>query len=349
MKTAEAADFSLKSKLYMAALMLANAVVLGLLLRKCPSFDQGAFYKPALVSPLAMLIAARMQFWRPRVSYLVASVASLMPAMWLWRIEADYFRFGMNSWIALNGSDNGPVTVDPIQYAKLRIIGAFLILLLLLTATLHSLPRKWIFLGKPLALRTWPAFVFSVCSVGIWFAVSVTPYREPTIVDAVSPVLSILHVEKNGLSFNETRISFYRDRSFQILRAHRNLFRYNFDDQVGNGVMNSDDFAKVDAAVALRRTITHTSGDPKAIRSWKTEMWYVSESRRNIATFRSSDVPAEFGGLLQAVEKTSVRSAHDWQRRDVCLGFCYDPVAGLGYSAINNRCGSDDKGGMKCF
>jgi len=41
----------------------------------------------------------------------------------------------------------------------------------------------------------------------------------------------------------------------------------------------------------------------------------------------------------------------EWGRysiNDVCLGFCYDPLAGLGFIFAADRCRTDNDGKMRC-
>jgi hypothetical protein len=56
--------------------------------------------------------------------------------------------------------------------------------------------------------------------------------------------------------------------------------------------------------------------------------------------------PAELVALFRGIVETPSDGPHyGYEVRDVCLGFCYDPQAGLGYRALNQRCryGSDNK------
>ena len=60
------------------------------------------------------------------------------------------------------------------------------------------------------------------------------------------------------------------------------------------------------------------------------------------ATAPPAELVAFFRGI---VETPSDGPRYSYEVRDVCLGFCYDPQAGLGYRALNQRCryGPDNK------
>jgi len=64
------------------------------------------------------------------------------------------------------------------------------------------------------------------------------------------------------------------------------------------------------------------------------------------ATAPPPDLVAFFSGVEG--EPSTGASSH-YEVRDVCLGFCYDPKAGLGYRAENQRCTYGADGKEHCY
>ena len=60
--------------------------------------------------------------------------------------------------------------------------------------------------------------------------------------------------------------------------------------------------------------------------------------------------PKELVELFRMLEiSPSEGSSRQYVVRDVCMGFCYDPKAGLGYTAENQRCGYGVDGRERCY
>ena len=60
--------------------------------------------------------------------------------------------------------------------------------------------------------------------------------------------------------------------------------------------------------------------------------------------------PAALVAFFREVEGVpSVGASSNDEVRDVCLGFCYDPKAGLGYRAENQRCAYRANGKEYCY
>lgn len=81
--------------------------------------------------------------------------------------------------------------------------------------------------------------------------------------------------------------------------------------------------------------------------------WYSVLGSFMIAAFTTENAtppPRELPTFLNEVER-EVRlgpiSRHSI--RDICLGFCYDPKAGLGYIAENQRCTERPDGKELCY
>jgi hypothetical protein len=57
--------------------------------------------------------------------------------------------------------------------------------------------------------------------------------------------------------------------------------------------------------------------------------------------------PPEVVDLFHKTEAQASGLLYVTYTRDICLGFCYDPLAGLGIQFVNQRCRAD-KNGTRC-
>jgi hypothetical protein len=297
-----------------------------------------------LLGPFVVLSGALLLRWRPRVGYMVAAVGAALPLPWIFKTESRAFG---NSWIAMNASSLWPEV--PMRYSQLRIVSVALLLMTLIWAMTRLLPSDWQLRNRPVNQRTWPLIATPLILVVCWFAAFAFPYREPLIVDAMHPELSILNVKKDGTTFHETRVSVYRDGRYYIIRSDRQLFRYSFG-ETGHGGLLTDDLRTklkvVQALPELKRTLDRS---PRALRARHGEGWYTEMESFAITAFTTENAtapPADLVDFFRGVERApSTGASSRYEVRDVCLGFCYDPKAGLGYSAENQRCpiGADGK------
>jgi hypothetical protein len=151
-------------------------------------------------------------------------------------------------------------------------------------------------------------------------------------------MLRILRVEKQGLQFHETEVSVMKDGKVFVERNDRRLFQYQFEDDVSMGVSR---LARAQATAVM----TSLPGNgppqwPKTLRSWQAEGWYV-RAGRSILAFTSENglqPPTDVVELFGEIEKLPTDAPYENLERDVCLGFCYDPVAALGFEYANDRC-----------
>jgi hypothetical protein len=101
-----------------------------------------------------------------------------------------------------------------------------------------------------------------------------------------------------------------------------------------------------DHALALTQSpelLKLLTGPAKALRSWNAEGWYVVTRSGRVLAFTSqygTSPPPEIVHLFHEIEKLPAAQESHWPIRDVCLGFCYDPLAGLGFMYANSRCSS---------
>jgi hypothetical protein len=299
--------------------------------------DMGWF--AMLLSPFVLLAAPLLLRWRPRVGYIVASVGALLPIPWIFMTES---RADRNSWIAMNASWRDPELIHYMRYCQLRIASVALLLMTLIWAMTRLLPSKWQLRNRPVNQRTWPAIAIALIFIVCWFAAFVFPYREPIIVDGPHPELSILHVKKDGMTFHETRVSVLHDGRYYVAQNDRQLFRYSFAETVREGNLTDDLRTKLKAIQALPELKRTLDKSPRALRARNGEGWYTETDSFAITAFTTESgttPPAELIKFFGAVEGApAIGTSSDDEVRDVCLGFCYDPKAGLGYRAENQRC-----------
>jgi hypothetical protein len=87
------------------------------------------------------------------------------------------------------------------------------------------------------------------------------------------------------------------------------------------------------------------SGDTvKPLRAWNVDGWYVSGESIGLKAYISSQgttPPQEIVDLLNELQKIPHAQETQSGMKDVCLGFCYDLLSGLGSLYANNRCHYD--------
>ena len=305
----------------------------------------------AITAPCIFVFAAVAVSYFPRLGYIMGAVAGT-PATPLF-VSQEFARFRMmNSWIALNTSEPKAYIGNLVLFGQLRILAVALIVVAVMLSVLRLLPATWALRKRPVRDRTWPAFAVCLLILTMWFCSAATPYRMPDIVDAVPPELAVLHVEKRGLQFHETAVTVYRDSRLYISRNNRKLFQYQFEESVANGVLPETMSQRVfSLAKSLQLADLHTP-PVEALRAWNAEGWYIRIPHSGPLAFTSeygTAPPNEVVELFDAME-VAVPTDRGPRRlmKDVCLGFCYDPLAGLGLLYSNQRCRADEKGATRC-
>lgn len=93
---------------------------------------------------------------------------------------------------------------------------------------------------------------------------------------------------------------------------------------------------------------THALWDPvKPVRNWNADNWYVvteGSGLKQYTTENGSAPPRELIDLFNDLEKIPHSSETQSELKDVCLGFCYDPLSAMGYLYANHRCFNDGHG-----
>ena len=279
----------------------------------------------------------------------VIAIGAALPMPWIFLSERAF----SNSWISLNASWSSPDTSRYMRYSQLRIISVALLLTIFILTVTRLLPSHWQLLRHPINRLTWPAFAISFIFISYWFATSVFPYRQPVIVDAMRPELGLLHVEKDGTVFHETRITVYRDGRYYLTRNDRHLFRYSFSETAQEALLTNNLRAKLKDILALPELKQTLERAPRALRSRYGDGWYTQMGSSQITAFtteNSTPPPAELRTFLADIEREpSLGPGSRYEIRDVCLGFCYDPKAGLGNRAENERCAQRPNGNELCY
>jgi len=336
----------LKPSWKLALLPISSAVIVGSMLISYVHLAQGGLsvwsfdWIAFLLSPLVLIGSVLFLARKPRIGLVLAAIGPAFAIFWVFATESRAYR---NSWITLNASWNDPDVPGYIVYSLLRIVSIAVSLTTLTWAGTRLLPSTWQIRGRPANQRIWPAIAISLMSILAWFILFVSPYRQPIIVDAAVPDLGILHVQKDGLTFHETRVTIYRDSRFFLVRNDRRLLRYSFAETAHEGLLDDDLRAGLKTVLALTELKRTQEKPPRALMARKGEGWYTETGTFAITAFTTENgtsPPAELIRFFHKLEDShSSSSGPQYLVRDVCLGFCYDPKAGLGYRAENQRCG----------
>ena len=219
-------------------------------------------------------------------------------------------------------------------------------------SALRLLPASVLRRNAPLSRRTWPAIAVGILALAVWLPHSAMPWMLPGIVDGISPELCVLHVEKRGLRFREISVKAARDGRFSVSRYDRRLFQYRFQTPLKYGVVPQITHVQADdPAHSLALRSLHTA-PPIALRSWNAEGWYVALAGSPLLAFTSeygTTPPREVRDILELIETLPGIEQLSFAVQDVCLGFCYDPVAALGFRFSNQRCHTLPSGNTQCF
>jgi hypothetical protein len=301
----------------------------------------------AITSPIIFLCACILVFFRPIIGYVLGGIAAVVALPWFILTESSSLR--PSAWTYLNGPDEFAATDKPI--AALTILSVALIATTVTCSLLRLLPSGLLMGNSSFSRRTWPAIAAAVLVLALWLHHSAKPWMLPAIVDAATPELRILHVEKRGLQFHETSVTSMRNGRFWVDHNERRLLQYRFESRSTSGVMPP---SITDRANALAHSSTLRSlrtEPPIALRSWNAEGWYLVLRGSPLLAFTSeygTNSPREIKDMLEEIDKLP-GTQRSFAFQDVCLGFCYDPVAGLGFWYSNQRCHGMPNGTTQCL
>jgi hypothetical protein len=158
----------------------------------------------------------------------------------------------------------------------------------------------------------------------------------------------VLHVEKKGMQFHETAMSASRDGRVYVQRNDRRLFQYRLVVRDGAGMLPEAITARVSMWAKSPQVRELRTAPAVALRNTNAEGWYVRTGYRVLA-FTSeygTTPPREIVDLFHDLESVAPTEKQLRTVNDICMGFCYDPLAGLGLENLNDRC--KDQNGALC-
>lgn len=324
---------------YMCAATFSVCLSVGLL-KGFPSVYPSTL--PALIgSASALFIASLTVFRWPRIGNLLGLISGVSALYWFYGVEFGYAFPALNTWVAFNVPDTMLDSSRDIMIAKLKIGFAISALAATTVAATRLLPAHWIMRTRPVRDRLWPAISICVLAALFWYALSVSPYRVPWIVDAASPKLTLLHVEKNGSQFHETGVSILWDGRVYVSHNDRKLFQYRFQTCGGSAVLPEENTTR-EAAFALAAQLAESVTAPAVrLRSTKAEGWYVRIQHTHVLAFTTeygTQPPPQVIAVFQSLKSAVLETKYQGDEKDICFGLCYDPLAGLGIRYMNDRC-----------
>lgn len=300
----------------------------------------------ALSSPVVLLCACILVFYRPTFGYGLGGIAGFMALPWFILTESSMMGSTWNYLNVPGQNDLDKFFEDLKTVAILKILSVALLAMTVTCSVLRVLPP--VLLRKSHASGgAWPAVIAGV-GVGVvvpvaWLCHSATPWMLPGMFDrGFSADLRILHVEKRGLRIHETSVGITtRDAKFWVSQCDRRLFQFRFQHMFSGGAMPEATRQLAKNLLRSPKLQDIRTAPAKALRSWNAEGWYILTSNTRIQAFTSeyrSTPPAEVIELMAQILKLPRGGQSSFAMQDVCLGFCYDPPAGLGFDFWNERC-----------
>jgi hypothetical protein len=343
------ANADTRQKLTTAGLLLGSAVSIWWAFLAVPDLpDLGAFHAwygrfeiAAKSAPVLFLGACLLVFFRPRLGYGAGLLAGALALPWY--ILTEISLGAWNTWSFFNYESSVWVDGGLTTFATRRIVSTALIVMTVVCSLIRLLPASWFLRGKPVHERTWPAPVAGLAAIALWFAFSVTPYRVPGYDHPAQAEMRILHIQKHGLHFEETTVTTFRDWRVARWSNSRSLFQYRFEQSVARTTLVDT----VPAAIERVRALVEShdlwnlrTAAPKPLRSWNAEGWYAVLKDSRLVSFTTESgttPPREVTELFRELEQLPPEEETSFVMRDVCLGFCYDPVAALGFTILPQR------------
>lgn len=282
----------------------------------------------SLLGSVLSVVSAIRIFMGRKFGDRMALVGALL--VWPYFMIVEFSGTTFSSWLMFNLPDDHN-SHQATFMATLTILSIGLLFAETASSALRLTPRTWIIRKLPLRGRVWPGFLISFVFIAVWYLNSVRPYRIP-IYDyhSARPILSVLHVEKQGLLFHETTVEFYRGGKFYLSHNDRRLFQYSFQTSLASGVLPQASFPALNELTSSPPEIPGSQFSSYVPpRSWNADRWYIfvkgSYGRKAIRV-ETPDVPAELLNLYYETQKAPQERSSKVTERDVCFGFCYDPT-----------------------
>lgn len=296
-------------------------------------------------SVVAFLCACVLVARRPRVGYRLGLLGGLLALPLIVRNHwfTDWLAASWNPWIFLNADGSEVIRGGVPFFAEMAILATVLVVTVIATCAFRLLPARWSIRGKAIREHTWPPLAVASLVLVVWFVRSVTPYSVAAFDHSAHLEFRILHIEKRGLRFRETRIGEYRDGRVWIWRHDRRLFQYRSEGRVSVSALGEQS----PATLARARSFVQSPAlwnlktpPPRALWSWNADGWYVVLKDSRVLAFTSeygTAPPQEVVSLFHEIERLPSIERGPFECRDVSLGFSYDPVAALGFSVLRQR------------
>ena len=311
------------------------------------------YFLLAFFSPLLFAFAAGAALSRPMVGH-IAALSGILAVPFLYDALRDN---GLgNVWLVFNQPDDKYAFYPPFVVPAIACVAC--IALAGFTGALRVLGARWRLRNAPISETTWPAVVFSFAVLAIWFGQSVLPYRIPGAMDYSQwPILQILHVEKHGLQFHETRVAIdgyernhsYFPRSVVFSGNDRRLLHFQFEERSASSELSEPLIRRIQTSIGAFGQPRQEWPPVGPVRDWDADNWYVvaQGGLKIYSTRRGSSPPAEVVALFNDLQKIPHSLQGKSNRRDVCLGFCYDPLSEMGYLYANHRCFNNGHGTVR--
>jgi hypothetical protein len=182
------------------------------------------------------------------------------------------------------------------------------------------------------------------------------PYRIPGALDYSSwPILQILHVQKHGLQFHERCVKVWGRRgvpeSVSFSLNDRRLFEYRFQQKFARAELSKSLGEHVAALIQSPKPVKSNRDAITPLRRWNDEGWYVMGEDMGLRVYTKENQltpPQEVVDLFDELKKLPRTNESSEDIKDVCLGFCYDPLSGLGALYANHRCRWEETGVVEC-
>ena len=121
----------------------------------------------------------------------------------------------------------------------------------------------------------------------------------------------------------------------------RRLFRYRFQQGLARVEAPKVVGERIAPLIQSLKTVKWNREPIKPLRGWSDEGWYVAGEEVELevcAKENQVEPPQEVVELFHDLEDLPRSQQTSEGRKDVCLGFCYDPLSGLGALFANHRC-----------
>ena len=258
---------------------------------------------------------------RRRLGDLLALLASAMAWPLLVRIERSYL-YSANAWNMFNSG-----RPEVLAYAKINLITLLFLILATVCTLVRLLPANLSLRAIPLRDRVSPVLAISLLVVTVWFGASAWPYVVPEPHHGVLADIVVSHVQKRGLHFQETEITFFRDSKAYVAQNERKPLRYHAREMYYSVLLPAESLSRIKDL--YRSAQFHDAGTlhRSSPRQWNSDTWYVYQNGGLSAIFSDVHPPEELLRWFEQTEKLPPQSAASpTVINDVCLGFCYDPA-----------------------